>query len=109
MIRRIANGITLSGLALAVNIAGQLLSVPILLAHWGILAYGAWIALTNLASSITLMNLGIQSYVTNQLILMTARGQHQEAARLPGSAIKVYAVVCLAALAAIVDGLSFLI
>src|SRR5258708_24919615 len=106
--RRIVSGFTLSGLTLALNLAGQLLSVPILIAHWGIHTYGAWIALTNLASGLTLMNLGIQSYVTNQLILMTASGRHEEAARLFGSALKVYAMMCLAALSAIAAGLYFL-
>ena len=102
--RRIVSGFTLSGLTLALNLAGQLLSVPILIAHWGIRTYGAWIALSSLASSLTLMNLGIQSYVTNQLILMTSRGDHKEAARLFGSALKVYAVFCLAALCMIAAG-----
>src|SRR2546425_4753860 len=102
IIRRIVRGITLSGLTLAVNMAGQLLSVPILLAHWGIRTYGAWIALTNLASTLTLMNLGIQSYVTNQLILRTAADRHEDAARLLGSALKMYAVFCAFALAAMV-------
>ena len=106
--RRIVSGFTLSGLTLALNLAGQLLSVPILMAHWGIRTYGAWIALTNLASGITLMNLGIQSYVTNQLILMTSRGRHKEAARLFGSALKVYAVFCVAALGMMAAGLCWL-
>src|SRR5580765_1976589 len=102
---RIVKGFTLSGVTLAVNLAGQLLSVPILIAHWGVRAYGAWLALSNLGSSLTLMNLGIQSYVTNQLILATARGRDDEARTLLGSALKVYAVFCLGALAAILAGL----
>src|SRR3954466_13716154 len=103
--RRIANGLTLSGLTLALNFAGQVVSVPILMEHWGVRTYGAWIALTNLASGLTLMNLGIQSYVTNRLILMTAQGHVAEAAQVFGSALKIYGVFCLAALAVMAIGL----
>jgi hypothetical protein len=64
---RVAKALTLSGLIVAINIVAQLFSVPILMAHWGVRTYGAWVALTNLGASVTLMNLGVQSYVTNQL------------------------------------------
>ena len=107
LVRRVVNGLTLSSFTLAVNFAGQILSVPVLMGHWGIRTYGAWVALTNLASGITLMNLGIQSYVTNQLILMTARDQREEAARLLGSALKVYSLFCLAAMGLVLTGLYF--
>ncbi|HTM48843.1 MAG TPA: hypothetical protein VL285_09195 [Bryobacteraceae bacterium] len=103
--RRVAGGAALSAAALAVSIAGQALSVPILLGHWGISAYGGWLALTNLASSISLLNLGVQSHVTNQLIVLTARGRNGAAARVLGSALKLYAVLCLAAVAGITAGL----
>ena len=69
---RILKALTLSGLIVAINIVGQLFSVPILMPHWGVRTYGAWVTLTNLGASVTLMNLGLQSYVTNQLILATA-------------------------------------
>src|SRR5690348_13827158 len=105
--RRITQAFTLSGLTLTVNFAGQLLSVPILMSHWGVRTYGAWVALTSLASTVTLMNMGIQSHVTNQLILLTARGQREQAARLLGSALKIYAALGLAAVSAIAAGLYF--
>src|SRR6266446_7260269 len=108
LVRRVVDGLTVSGLSLAVNFAGQILSVPVLIAHWGISTYGAWVALTNFASSITLMNFGIQSHVTNQLIVMTACGRRDEAVRLLGSALKVYAALCLAAVSLIAGCLWFL-
>ena len=105
---RIVKALTLSGLILAINIAGQLLAVPILMTRWGVRTYGAWVALTSLGASVTLMNLGLQSYVSNQLILATAQNRRQDAERLLGSALKVYGVFCLAAIGAIAAGLCFL-
>jgi O-antigen/teichoic acid export membrane protein len=101
ILARVVKAFTLSGLILAVNFAGQILSVPILMAHWGIRSYGAWIVLASLGSSVTLMNLGVQSYVTNQLVLATARGRIEEGERLLGSALKIYSVFCLVALGVI--------
>src|SRR5262245_18280327 len=108
ILNRILKALTLSGLILAINILGQLLSVPILMARWGVSAYGAWVALTSLGASITLMHLGMQSHVTNQLILAIAQDRRQDAERLLGSALKVYGLFCLTALGLIAGGLGFL-
>src|SRR5882672_9946613 len=108
ILHRIVKALTLSGLIVAINIVGQLFSVPVLMTHWGVRTYGAWVTLTNLGASVTLMNLGLQSYVTNQLILATAQDRRHDAERLLGSALKVYGVFCFAALGVIAAGLLFL-
>src|SRR5439155_2539118 len=105
---RVVKALTLSGLIVAIASVGQLFSVPILMAHWGVRNYGAWVALTSLGASITLMNLGLQSHVTNQLILATAQDRRQDAERLLGSALKLYSVFCLTALGAVAAGFCFL-
>jgi len=105
---RILKALTLSGLIMAINVAGQLLAVPILMGRWGVGAYGAWVTLTSLGATVTLMNLGLQSYVSNQLILATAQDRRRDAERLLGSALKIYAVLCVTAMGLIAAGLCFL-
>src|SRR5882724_1713368 len=105
ILNRVAQAFTLSGALLAINILGQLCSTPILMAHWGLRTYGAWVALASLGSTVTLMNLGVQSFVTNRLILETAGGRLRDAERLLGSALKVYGVHCAAAVVGILVAL----
>src|SRR5712691_11372890 len=43
-LNRVVKALTLSSLIVAINIVGQLFSVPILMTHWGVRTYGAWVA-----------------------------------------------------------------
>ena len=75
MIRRIISGLGLSSAIIMVTMVGQILTVPILLTRWGAQIYGEWLTLTALAGTLSMLNLGVQSYVTNRLIAYYVRGE----------------------------------
>lgn len=75
MIRRILAGLGLSTAGIAVTMIGQIIAVPVLLTRWGPQLYGEWVTLTTLAGSLSVLNLGVQTYVGNRLIAFHIRGE----------------------------------
>lgn len=75
---------------LLVTMIAQILLVPVLLTAWGSAVYGEWLVLTNLASSLSIMNFGVQSYVCNLLIACYVKGEIEEGTRLLQSALFLY-------------------
>lgn len=79
---------------------GQIISVPLLLHAWGDDLYGEWLTLTNLVASLNLLNVGVQTYVMNQLINHYARDEIEEGKRILHSALRLYILLCGLALTA---------
>ena len=90
MIRRLLAGFGLSGVIIVVTLIAQILLVPILLTQWGDVVYGEWLTLTNLASSLSIMNLGVQSYVCNLLISSYVKNETEKGTQLLQSALLLY-------------------
>src|SRR5258706_695343 len=90
MLRRLFAGFGLSAGIVVVTMVAQVVSVPVLLTHWGAITYGEWLVLTNLASSLSIMNLGVQSYVCNLLISSYVKGEIENWTRLLHSALLLY-------------------
>ncbi|MDB4987509.1 MAG: hypothetical protein JWN04_2687 [Myxococcaceae bacterium] len=64
---RVAQALASSVLGQIIQIAQNYLLVPLFLSAWGDEGYGQWLSLTALASYLSLLDLGGQSFVGNQL------------------------------------------
>src|ERR1700752_3821944 len=94
MNRRLFSSLGLSNLITVVTIVGQLVAVPIYLTRWGTQIYGEWLTLTNLVASLSILNLGVQSYVGNVLIACYVRGDLDEGTRVLHAALRLYTLLC---------------
>lgn len=56
--------------------------VPVLLAGWGKQLYGEWLALTAAATSLAVLDMGMQTYVVNRLNQCRTLGAREEYARI---------------------------
>ncbi len=99
MIKRLMEGMGLSTAIVLVTIGGQIMAVPIFLAYWGAQVYGEWLILTNLVSSLTLLNMGIQTYASNLLITHYVRNELAKGTRILHSALRLYTILCSLAFA----------
>lgn len=79
---RLTQGTLANVLGQALNIAGQLAQVPILLASWGTQLYGEWLALSAMVAYLSTLDLGMQTYVVNRLNQCHARAQGEEYTRV---------------------------
>ncbi|HEY2991264.1 MAG TPA: hypothetical protein VGM22_00510 [Methylomirabilota bacterium] len=95
---RVLSGLTLSSAILVITLAGQLIAVPVFLSRWGVGVYGDWLVLTGVFSSLSLLNLGVQTYVGNSLIESFVRDEYDAGRRTLHAAFRLYGVLCLAAL-----------
>jgi O-antigen/teichoic acid export membrane protein len=76
--RLLANaGATTLGRGLSVLI--QLVSVPILLHHWGTELYGEWILLSTVPSYFAMSDIGFGSVAANEMTMLVAMGKRSEA------------------------------
>lgn len=115
LLRRLAAGAGAQGLANVVLLAGQLLSVPVLLGAWGADAYADWLVLSAAAGLLALADLGLHGHLSNALRAAWARGDEAGGRRILQSGLGVYAaltgglallvgVAALAMAAQLVDG-----
>jgi O-antigen/teichoic acid export membrane protein len=98
-IDRVLRGTAALGLVAVLNTFGQLLVVPVALAFWGPTAYGEWIALTALITSLTLTDLGVQTHVVNRMCAHHARGDRDAFLFDMHSALRVQVPLALGLLA----------
>jgi O-antigen/teichoic acid export membrane protein len=74
LVDRVVHGTLALSLVMAVNMAGQIATVPIAMLAWGAPRYGEWVALSALVGFLTLVDLGVQPHVVNQMTAAHARG-----------------------------------
>ena len=74
---RMIKGLTAYSYGRLVIVAGQILSVPLLVTRWGAAGYGEWVTLTALASYITYANVGVPGAVRADLALAYGEGGHE--------------------------------
>ena len=77
------------------NLVGQLVLVPLFLAHWSALRYGEWLVLSSVAATLGQLDLGMNSAVGNRMMAAYARKDMTDYRRCQHSATAFY--VCLAA------------
>jgi O-antigen/teichoic acid export membrane protein len=71
-------------------IAGNLLLVPLYLAHWSTAVYGEWLALFSLVLYLSTLDLGMQQAVVNRLTQAYIRGNLEQYADYQHSAMAFY-------------------
>ena len=98
VIQRLISGLGLSGSIILVSLVGRVVSVPVLLTYWGTEMYGEWVVLTSLVASLSVLNLGVQSYAGNRMIACYVREETEEGARILHAALRLYLVLCSLAL-----------
>ncbi len=86
---RVATGTLALALSAFISIFGQFLIVPVALSVWGAASYGEWVSLTSLVTSLTLTDLGVQTYVVNRMCAHHARGDNDALLRDLHSALRV--------------------
>lgn len=79
----------------ALNLIGQVILVPLFLAHWSALRYGEWLVLSSVAVTLGQLDLGMNSAVGNRMLAAYARKDMLDYRRCQHSATAFY--VCLAA------------
>lgn len=102
LLRRLLAGLGLSGAIIIVTMIAQIILVPVLLTTWGDSVYGEWLVLTTLASSLSIMNFGVQSYVCNLLIACYVKGEIGEGTRILHSALSLYTIFTVVAVLIVV-------
>lgn len=97
--RRLTYGAVANGISQAVNIASQLVLVPLFLTFWGSSRYGEWLTLSAAVSYLAMLDAGVQTYVINQLTKFRASGEDAAYMRVLNSALALVGAVSLAAAA----------
>ena len=93
LLRRLAAGTGAQGLASAVVLAGQLLSVPVLLGAWGAGVYADWLVLSAAAGLLVLADFGLYSHLSNALRAAWASGDEAGGRRILQTGLGVYAAL----------------
>lgn len=79
---RIARGLAANGAGNGITALIQLVSVPLLLANWGVDAYGTWLVLSAVPTYLGLSDVGFASAAGTSMTVLAANGRRQEAVRL---------------------------
>jgi len=90
MLKRVANGLASLSLAQILTAIGNLVLVPMYLAHWSTSVYGEWIALSSLTAFLSLFSGGLNIAVINRLSQLYVADDQQEYARVQNSAYAFY-------------------
>ncbi len=84
--RRVGRGTAANLLGQGINVVGQLVQVPLLLAVWGTSQYGEWLSVSAIVAYLSLLDFGVQTYATNRLTRCRATGDLAEYRRVLQSA-----------------------
>lgn len=103
ILRRIGFGTGAVFTGQVITMLGQLLLVPLFLWAWGDGRYGEWLSLCAMVGYLTMINLGMGTYVVNRLNQVYTVGKLDEYNQILNSALKVFLVIagagCLVATA----------
>jgi O-antigen/teichoic acid export membrane protein len=105
LLRRVGRGASANLLGQAINICGQLVQVPLLLAAWGTAQYGEWLSLSAVVAYLSLLDFGVQTYATNRLTQCRAKGDGDQYLRVLQSAWTMDLLLAGAAAAIAIPGL----
>lgn len=65
---RLISGSMASWAQIAVNMAAQLVLVPIYLSYWNVETYGVWLAIQGIMSALSMLDYGYQTYVAYEFL-----------------------------------------
>ena len=103
--QRLALGLASSALTQALAAAQAIVLVPFFVSAWEPHAYGRWLALSAIASHLTLADLGGQNYVANLLAMHFGRDEAVEFRTRLSEAVSLFLMIGFALLALLVLGL----
>ena len=79
---RIARGLAANTWGMGITLAIQVVSVPVLLAAWGLATYGEWLVLSAFPIYLALSDLSFSSVAGNSMVMLMAQGRRTEAIAL---------------------------
>ena len=77
--RRILMNLGANTLGKSLSVCAQIVSVPILLHHWGTRVYGEWILLSTIPMYFAMSDIGFGNVAGNEMTMLTAAGKRNEA------------------------------
>ena len=86
---RVSRSVSALSLGAAINILTQISVVPLGLYIWGKIRYGEWVSLTGLITLLKVTDLGLQTFVVNNLCASYVQGDKERMQQSLNSAIKV--------------------
>jgi O-antigen/teichoic acid export membrane protein len=93
---------------MGVTLVIQLVSVPVLLAVWGVPSYGEWLVLSAVPTYVALSDLSFSSVAGNSMVMLEAQGRRADAITLGRRLWSIVSVMTgIAILAAVVIALVF--
>jgi O-antigen/teichoic acid export membrane protein len=105
---RIGRGLAANGFGMSVTLVVQLVSVPVLLAAWGVPTYGEWLVLSAIPTYLALSDLSFSSVAGNSMIMLVAQGNRPDAISLGRRLWSIVTVITgIAVLAAVAIALLF--
>jgi O-antigen/teichoic acid export membrane protein len=90
MLKRLLSGASAMIVGQFLNIASNLLLVPLFLTVWSSGIYGEWLALSSVVAYFSVTDLGMNSAAVNAMTAAYARGDLDHYSRLQGSAMAFY-------------------
>lgn len=94
MLVRFSRGLAAVFFSQVIVAAGNLLLVPLYLAHWPPVVYGEWLVLTSLVGYLSALDLGMNIVVVNRLTQAYAKGDLSDYSRCQHSAMALYLITC---------------
>lgn len=106
--RRIVRGLAANIGGMGVTLVFQIVSVPVLLAAWGVPTYGEWLVLSAVPTYLALSDLSFSSVAGNSMVMLVAQGRRGDAIILGRRLWSIVTVTTgIAVLAAMVIALMF--
>jgi len=106
--RRLIKGLGANAFGQVVTITVQLTSVPLFLHFWGADLYGKWLILYAMPGYLAMSDIGFASVAGNEMTMLTARQDYEEALRVFQSAWVFITSVC-SAIGLVVIALAYLL
>ncbi|MCY0966939.1 lipopolysaccharide biosynthesis protein [Parathalassolituus penaei] len=91
------SGIGANSYGQVVNIVIQLVSVPVFLFFWSAEEYGKWLLLVAIPSYLSMSDFGIANVVSNQMNMLSARGEWAAVNELFGGTLTLFFIILSAA------------
>jgi O-antigen/teichoic acid export membrane protein len=105
---RIGRGLAANIGGIGVTVVIQFVSVPVLLAAWGVPTYGEWLVLSAVPTYVALSDLSFSSVAGNSMVMLVAQGKRKDAVILGRRLWSIVTVMTgFAVLAAVVIALVF--
>jgi O-antigen/teichoic acid export membrane protein len=105
---RLAKGFAATLISQLITAIGNLVLLPIFLAHWGEAKYGEWLMLYAAVAYMTVVDFGVQMYVVNRLNQAFTRREMEDYHRILHSALRLSLTVAGAVIGLVVVAFSSL-